>query len=104
MYAIALGLIAVATWGNASSASAARLQRRHTSDSQKCSFLEAPGVKMPKGRYHARLENVEPRRDMETGDIDGGAKIMPRAKLVRCGMAENFIQMGLHYREIRITD
>jgi hypothetical protein len=41
MYAIALGLIAVATWGNASSASAARLQRRHTSDSQKCSFLEA---------------------------------------------------------------
>ena len=53
-------------------------------------------VEMRKGRYHARLENVEPRRDMETGDIYASAKIMPRAKLVRRRVVENFIEMGLH--------
>ena len=61
------------------------------------------GVEMGKGRQHAGLENIEPGRDMKTGDVDRRAKVMPGAKLVRCGMAEDFVQIGLPCREIRIT-
>ncbi len=40
---------------------------------------------------------------MKTGYVDGRAKVMPRAKLIRFGMAENFVQIRLPHREIRIT-
>lgn len=65
-----------------------------------------PGARLDplEGGDDAGLKNVEPARDVKTGDIDRAAEIVPGAELVGRGVADDLIEERLPGRKIGIAD
>src|SRR5262249_51460327 len=57
-------------------------------------------LKVVERRDYAGLENVEPARDVEAGDLDRAAEIVGRPEGVRRRMRNDLVEKGLPRREI----
>ena len=60
------------------------------------------GLDGGKGSQYAGQENIEPGCDVKSGNVDRRAKVMPCTKLIRGGMADDFVEVGLPHREVWI--
>src|SRR4029453_13276420 len=59
-------------------------------------FLIAdPRLNVVERRQHAGLEYIEPGGHMKTGNIDGAAEIVPRPEVVRDGVGDYIIEIGV---------
>ena len=67
-------------------------------------FLIAdPRLNILECRQHAGLEDIEPGGHMKTGNVDGAAEIVPRPEVVRSGVGDDLIEIGLPGGKIRVA-
>src|SRR5262245_9643145 len=66
-------------------------------------LIAGPRLNVLERCQHASLEDIEPGGYMKTGNVDGAAKIVPRPEVVRGGVGDDLIEIGLPGGKVRVA-